>query len=140
METKNGNIALVTDDGTSICAHFGRARFYEVLSIENGAVVKRERRPKAGHHTFAHGDHSHNDLAEHGAGHGFDPASVEKHNQMAASIKDCQIVLARGMGNGAYQGMLQNNIKPIITDIPMIDDAVLAVINGTIVDHTEKLH
>jgi predicted Fe-Mo cluster-binding NifX family protein len=131
-------IAAVTDDGTTISAHFGRAQFYEVLSIENGAVVKRERRPKAGHHTFAHGDHDQNHV--HNTSHGFDAESVNKHNQMAETIKDCQIVLARGMGNGAYQGMLQNNIKPIVTDIQTIDEAVRAVINGTIVDHTEKLH
>ncbi len=131
-------IAAVTDDGIAISQHFGRAQFYEVLSVENGVIVKRERRPKAGHHTFAHGDHDHSH--EPGASHGFDPASVNKHNQMAETIKDCQVVLARGMGNGAYQGMLQNNIKPVVTDIRMIDEAVQAVINGTIIDHTEKLH
>ena len=132
------NIAAVTDDGTTISAHFGRAQFYEVLSIENGTIVKRERRPKAGHHSFAqHDQHMHSD---HGTGHGFDQASVHKHNQMAETIKDCQIVLARGMGHGAYQGMLQNNIKPIVTDIQAIDDAVQAVLKGIIVDHTEKLH
>jgi len=59
---------------------------------------------------------------------------------MAEAIKDCQILLARGMGNGAYQSMLQLNIKPIVTDIRNIDEAVKSVINGTIADHTEKLH
>jgi predicted Fe-Mo cluster-binding NifX family protein len=131
-------IAAVTDDGITISSHFGRAQFYEVLSVENGAVVKRERRLKAGHHTFAHGDHHHDH--EQGGSHGFDTASMNKHNQMAETIKDCQVVLARGMGNGAYQGMLQNNIKPIVTDIRTIDEAAQAVISGTIVDHTEKLH
>ena len=131
-------IAAVTDNGITISAHFGWAQFYEVLSIENGSVVKRERRPKASHHTFAHGDHDH--THEQGASHGFDATSINKHNQMAETIKDCQIVLARGMENGIYQGMLQNNIKPIVTDIRTIDEAVQAVISGTIVDHTEKLH
>jgi predicted Fe-Mo cluster-binding NifX family protein len=131
-------IAVVTDDSTTISAHFGRAQFYEVLSIENGVIAKRERRPKVGHHTFAHGDHEYGH--EHDASHGFDVASVNKHNQMAETIKDCQVVLARGMGNGAYQGMLQNNIKPIVTDIRSIDDAVQAVIKGIIINHTEKLH
>jgi hypothetical protein len=36
--------------------------------------------------------------------------------------------------------MVRLNIKPIITDIKNIDDAVQAVINGSIIDHTEKLH
>jgi predicted Fe-Mo cluster-binding NifX family protein len=129
-------IAVVTDDGITVSQHFGRAQFYEVLSVENGSIIKRERRPKSGHHTSAHSDHNH----DHGASHGFDATSVNKHNQMAETIKDCQVVLARGMGNGAYQGMLQNNIKPIVTDIRTIDEAAQVVINGSIVNHTEKLH
>ena len=32
------------------------------------------------------------------------------------------------------------NIKPVITNILNIDEAVQAFINGTIVDHTERLH
>ena len=59
---------------------------------------------------------------------------------MVEAIKECQILLARGMGNGAYQSMIQLNIKPVVTDIKNIDDAVQAVINGSIIDHTEKLH
>jgi predicted Fe-Mo cluster-binding NifX family protein len=132
------NIAFVTDDGTTISAHFGRAQFYEVITVENGAIIKRERRLKAGHHTFA--NDSHNYGLEHGASHGFDAESISKHNQMAETIRDCQIVVARGMGHGAYQGMLKNNIKPVVTDIQAIADAAQAVINGTIKDHTEKLH
>ena len=59
---------------------------------------------------------------------------------MAEAIKDCKILLARGMGAGAYQSMLQLDIKPVVTDIRNIDDAVNAIINGTIKDHPEKLH
>ena len=46
MENKTLSIAIATDDGITISQHFGRAMYYEVLSIENGKVVKRERREK----------------------------------------------------------------------------------------------
>jgi hypothetical protein len=36
--------------------------------------------------------------------------------------------------------MRQAGIQPIVTDISIIDEAVQAYINGTLVDHTEKLH
>lgn len=134
---KSFNIAAVTDDGLSITQHFGRARFNEVVFVENGKVVKKERRDKLGHHNFVHEDHQHHHLDE---GHGLDSSSHNKHVSMAEAIKDCSYVLARGMGVGAYQSMIQLNIKPIVTDIKNIDDAVQEVINGTIVDHTEKLH
>jgi len=135
MENKTINIAVVTDDGVTISQHFGRAKYYEVLFAESGTIVKRERRDKLGHHNFAEEKNHHS-----GGQHGLDEASHNKHVSMAEAIKDCQILLARGMGNGAYQSMLQLHIKPIVTDISNIDEAVQAVLTGTIIDHTEKLH
>ena len=136
MESTTINIAAVTDDGTTISQHFGRAKFYEVLFVENGKVVKRERCEKLGHNNFAQEEHHHHSDEQHGQ----DQHSHNKHVRMAEAIKECQILLARGMGNGAYQSMIQLNIKPVVTDIKNIDDAVQAVINGSIIDHTEKLH
>jgi len=133
METYK--VAAVSDDGETISQHFGRAMYYEVLSIEGGKVVKRERREKMGHHNFAQEEHNHSN-----GQHGFDESSHNKHVSMAEAIKDCKILLARGMGGGAYQSILQLNIKPVVTDIRNIEDAVKAVIDGTIIDHTEKLH
>ncbi len=128
-------VAAVTDDGGTISQHFGRAIFYEVFTIENGKITKRERREKMGHHNFAQEEHHHSN-----GQHGFDESSHNKHVSMAEAIKDCKILLTRGMGSGAYQGMLQLNIKPVVTDIRNIGDAVKAVVDGTIIDHTEKLH
>jgi hypothetical protein len=36
--------------------------------------------------------------------------------------------------------MEQAGIRPIITDIPAIDEAVQAYLSGEILDHTERLH
>lgn len=98
MKNEKVNIAAVTDDGVTISQHFGRAKYYEVLFVENGKVVKRERREKLGHHNFAQHEHHHHSNEQHG----FDESSHIKHVSMAEAIKDCQILLARGMGNGAY--------------------------------------
>ena len=53
-------IAAITDDGITISQHFGRAPLYVVVTLEEGKIVSKETRPKAGHHTFAE---SHHDLA-----------------------------------------------------------------------------
>jgi predicted Fe-Mo cluster-binding NifX family protein len=131
------NIAAVTDDGSTISQHFGRAKYYEVVFIEDGKVVKKERRDKLGHHNFAHEEHHNHDS---NGQHGFDETSHNKHVSMAEAVKDCSIVLARGMGAGAYHSMMQLNIRPIVTDIRTIDEAVQAYISGTIINHIEKLH
>jgi predicted Fe-Mo cluster-binding NifX family protein len=59
---------------------------------------------------------------------------------MFETITDCQIVLARGMGQGAYAGLEQMNVRPILTEIKEIETAVQAVIDGTIENHPERLH
>jgi predicted Fe-Mo cluster-binding NifX family protein len=137
METKDIKVAFVTDDGNTISQHFGRAQYYEVVTIENNIITKRERREKAGHHTF-HAQENHGE--HHGPGHGFDEHSQHKHQTMTSNIADCTILVARGMGNGAYQHLLSVNIKPIITNAPTIDNAVKELMDGTMVNHTEKLH
>ena len=59
---------------------------------------------------------------------------------MSSAIADCELLLARGMGAGAYESMRAAKIRPIITDIEKIDDAVGAYLNGKLVDHVERLH
>mgnify|MGYP000191623110 CR=1 FL=1 len=130
-------IAAITDDGKTISQHFGRAQYYLVVSEENGQIVQREMRPKLGHSHFSSQSHE-----EHGHGHhhGQDPASHDRHIQMAEAIRDCEVLLCRGMGRGAYESMKQLNIRPILTTIADIDEAVAAYLSGQIVDHPEKLH
>lgn len=132
-------VAAVSEDGVTISQHFGRAPFYVVLTVENGHIVAREIREKMGHAQFAgHGEsHIHVEQAQ---GHGFDAASQERHARMAAVIADCEVLLARGMGAGAYESMRRAGIRPILTDITNIEEAVQAVISGQIKDHTEWLH
>ena len=129
-------IACITDDGRTISQHFGRAPYYAVLTVENGQIVKRELRDKLGHAHFVGQEAEH----AHGQRHGYDPASQDRHTRMAASIADCQVLLCRGMGWGAYESMRQYGIQPIITDIANIDDAVQAYLDGSIVDRRELLH
>jgi predicted Fe-Mo cluster-binding NifX family protein len=133
-------IAAVTDDQKTISPHFGRAMKYAVLTVDNGQIIAREIRDKAGHRDFQHqGSHDH-DHHDHTHGHGQGKHAREKHRRMFETIPDCQIVLARGMGQGAYQGLQQNGIRPILTDIADIDTAVQAVIDGLIEHHPERLH
>ena len=130
-------IAAITDDGSTISQHFGRAQYYLVATIEDGKIISRELRNKIGHAHFANQPHS----EEHpGQPHGMDPASHDKHLQMAEAIADCEALLCRGMGMGAYESMKMRNIRPVVTDIEVIDEAVLAYVNGDIVDRIDRLH
>lgn len=130
-------IAVITEDGKTISQHFGRAPYYRVLTIEEGRIIKSEMREKLGHSQFAS---QHRAGESHGADHGMDAASHNKHLSMAETIADCSALLCGGMGMGAYESMRRLNIRPVLTDLHEIDAAVQAFIDGKLVDRTELLH
>lgn len=130
-------IAAVSEDGVNISQHFGRAPYYIVVTVENNMIISKEKRDKLGHAQFAGEAH---EEGEDPRGHGYGEESQSRHTRMASAIADCQVLLARGMGSGAYESMKQAGIQPIVTDIQNIDEAVKSYLTNTLVDHTEKLH
>jgi predicted Fe-Mo cluster-binding NifX family protein len=132
-------IAAVSEDGVTISQHFGRAPIYVVVSVEGGRLLSRETRDKLGHAQFAaeagEGPHEADPR-----GHGFDAVAQDRHTRMVAAIADCQVLLARGMGAGAFASMQHAGIEPIVTDIEDIGAAVEAYLAGTLRNQVEKLH
>ncbi len=143
-------IAAITDDGITISQHFGRARYYAVLTIQEGVVIKAETRPKVGHESFRQVgnsgpqmvsyDHQEDHNHETGGRHGYGAGAALRHNSMAEAILDCDVLLCQGMGYGAYEAMTEAGIRPVITDISLIENAVEAYLAGELVNHTEYLH
>jgi predicted Fe-Mo cluster-binding NifX family protein len=124
-------IAIVTDDHQSISAHFGRALFYEVFTIEADKVTARETLTRSNSQVVTIGGGHEPETGHH---HQHD------HNAMIAPIADCSVLVTRGMGMGAHVSLKEHGIQPIITDIHEIQDAVDAYIAGMLVDHPERLH
>jgi predicted Fe-Mo cluster-binding NifX family protein len=138
MEARTMKIAAITEDGSTISQHFGRAPRYSVLTIEDGRIIGHELRDKLGHSQFHDGPGQ--DHHEGQGRHGYGPAAKERHARMSEAIADCEALLCGGMGRGAYESMRQRNIRPVVTDIQDIDEAAMAYVAGRIVDHVEKLH
>ena len=128
-------IAVVTDDHQTISAHFGRAIYYEVFTITDGKITRREALLKPAHNQFANEPHD-----EPGYTHGQGPAAESRHARMLEPIRDCQVLLTRGMGQGAHDNLKQAGIQPILTDLHEIEPAVKAYIDGQLLDHPERLH
>jgi predicted Fe-Mo cluster-binding NifX family protein len=59
---------------------------------------------------------------------------------MAEAIADCEALLCGGMGAGAYESMRTRGIRPVVTDLSSIDEAVEAYVQGRIVDRVDRLH
>lgn len=127
-------IAIVTDDGRTISAHFGRARAYAVLTVVDGAVVERELRPKSAPHLDGGSRHDDSDGAHDG------PAAHIRHDAMIAPISDCACLISRGMGRGAHDRIQAAGIRAIITDFTDPEEAALACAQGRLSSLVDRLH
>ena len=130
-------IAAISEDGATISQHFGRAPLYVVVTVEDGKIVNKENREKAGHHNFAGGGHHETQPGER---HGYDAGAQSLHATMAQSIDDCQALLAGGMGWGAYESLKSRNIETVVTDVENIEQAVNLYIQGKLPNQMERLH
>ena len=108
------------------------------MTIENGKVVSKETRPKKGHQQLGGGHHSH--AHSPGQPHGLDADSENKHAAMAQPINDCQVLIAGGMGQGAYMSLKSYNIEPVITDVRNVDEAAKLYAEGKLPNLRERLH
>lgn len=137
-------IAFVSDDGQTISAHFGRAQYYVVVSVEDGQEVGREMRHKPGHGHGQHHDHGDghvhlhepDDMHEHqhGHGHGHD------HSAMLAPIADCAVVVAGGMGTPMYADIERSGKQAILPRETSIEAALAQYVSGTLESDTRRVH
>lgn len=132
-------VAIATDDNRTVSPHFGRAQYYLVYEIQDGKILGKETRPKS--------SHSHHEIVElhpeerSPAEQSHDAASEGSiHDKMLSNVRDCEAIIARGMGAGMYLSIRQLGIKPYITSTAIADDAIQAYINGTLDNLLDRLH
>ena len=120
-------IAIATEDGVHVSAHFGRAPYFQVVTLQDGRIVARERREKA-HHQGGHHEHH-------------DHAGNDTHaSDMVGVVRDCTAIIAGGMGSPAYAAIQSAGLTPILTDKRDIEQAAQAFASGTLVNRTERMH
>jgi predicted Fe-Mo cluster-binding NifX family protein len=132
-------IVAVSDNGVTVSQHFGRAPLYVVLTVEQGKVVAREIRERgsntcACHHGAEGGEDCHTEHNHES------PQAQSKHTSMADAIDDCNVIIAGGMGYGAYASLKSRKLEPIITDVAEIDQAVKMYLDGKLINYMEQLH
>ncbi|MEP0861956.1 MAG: hypothetical protein HRF52_11025 [Ignavibacterium sp.] len=124
----NFKVAFATNDGVTTFAHFGRAKYFEVIEVKDGNIISRERRNKPDFHSTHTHDHNH-----HGN-------HAERHNIIYSLVEDCDFVIAAGMGYGIYDFLISKGKQPIVTTEKNIEDALKELQEGKLFNHTEKLH
>ncbi len=117
-------IAAATEDRQGISNHFGRAPFYRVLTVEGMQVTADEVRSKA----------------FHGAQEPHHSAEGHLHADMFAPIADCQVLIAGGMGEPAFQNARELGLEVILAGEPNIRKALSAYQGGQLESDPRRIH
>jgi predicted Fe-Mo cluster-binding NifX family protein len=118
-------IAVASNDGQSLSAHFGQSKCFIVYTIEDGKVLAKEDRDNR---FTAHA----RGLCDHRTEHSHE--QPHSHNDIIAALKDCQAMLCGGMGWPAAMDLQAHGIRPVIVaDANMTPDAAVeALLAGTL--------
>ena len=118
-------IAIVTNDGNTVSQHFGRSRYYRIINIYGDTIIDEGLRERGtGHYAKDNTYSEHHDYRDQQGKHGFGADADAKHATMAQEIADCDILIAGGMGTGAYQSFVRAGLKVYLTDRQSIDKTV----------------
>lgn len=123
-------IAFPTDDGRTLSPHLGMARYYVVATLEGGSQPEWEQRLKPYH--AAEGLDA---AEEHPRGNGHRQA-----NSMFEPVADCQLLVARGMGQPAYDYFVKHGWQVILTGEKSISEALEAQRAGRLVSDLRRVH
>ena len=117
-------IAFPTDDGQTISRHLGQAPYFVVATVGEGGQHSLEQRPKP-----HHGDGGH----DHQPGQGLGAV-------MFQDVADCQVLIAGGMGQPAYERAVALGLKVILTGERTIAAALAAYQAGTLTSDPRRVH
>jgi len=115
-------IAVASDDGIALAHHFGRSRYFLVFEVTDGHITGPEPRPN-GCTPSAQGECGHEPHGHH----------AHSHDALVTALKDCQVVLAGGMGRRAAMDLQAHGIQPLAVSFtgPAVE-AVKAYLSGSI--------
>lgn len=131
-------IAVITINGETISQHFGRSPHYKIFEIQENKIVGEElRERKTGHFApkSAQMEHHHGPLHDLGSKeHGISEHSKEKHRAMAKEISDCAVLIAGGMGRGAFENFTSAGLEVIMTDKSSIKETINDYLLGNLIN------
>lgn len=132
-------IAVVTNDGKYVGQHFGRCRYYKIYTLENNKIIESQMRQRGTGH-FAPQQNAHEEPHSDVQGrHGFGTEAQSRHSRMVAEISNCDVLIAGGMGAGAYESFKSAGLNVILTDHMDIEETISSYAKGELKNlYTER--
>jgi len=117
-------IAIASNDGNTISAHFGRTEGFVIFNIEDGQIKEK--------------DYRKNDFTGHARGLEGASHSVDRHAPILEALKDCHTVIANGMGRRIYDDLSNAGIETFIVRETDTNQAINLYLENKLQDHPEK--
>jgi|APSaa5957512622_1039677.scaffolds.fasta_scaffold84818_2 predicted Fe-Mo cluster-binding NifX family protein len=119
-------IAVASDDGKIISQDYDHARFYIVVTVEDGKMIRYELRHKL--------EPSFNDRW-------YSRSNQSRfHLSPTTTINDCDVLLCGGMRRENYDNLEALEIDPILTDIRTIGLALRTYLEGSLVNQAWRVY
>lgn len=108
-------------DDVTIAEHFGAMNALIMIDVKDGVEVARERRDMS-------------EMPACGEGHHDKPVFV------AEAIKDCDVLIAGGMGAPMVERAGAVGVEVVLTEVRSIDEALGMYVAGTLVHEAGRAH
>ena len=119
-------IAMPSDDQVTISGHFGRTKGFLIYDVDGNKVDNKVyvENNFTGHAQGHHHDHMHDHQHSHGG--------------ILQVLKDCKVIISRGMGRRLLIDFEANNKEVFVTDTSNADEAVNQYLKGILGHNADK--
>lgn len=118
-------VAVASDNGQNVSAHFGRCDRFVIFDLTDGQVTRVEERPNESAHDHHGSPHAHH----HGYGvHGHHEAG--HHRYILDLLRDCQAVISGGMGPHMQEKLTRAGHQIFLTGEKDAQEAVRRLARG----------
>jgi predicted Fe-Mo cluster-binding NifX family protein len=119
-------IAMPSDDQVRIAGHFGRTKGFLIFDLEENKVNNKTyvENNFTGHAQGQHHNHQHGHQHSHGV--------------ILEALKDCSVIIARGMGRRLLMDFEANNKEVFVTDTDNAEEAVDQYTKGVLSHNPSK--
>ena len=117
------NIAIASDDGINIASHLGKTRGFIIFNIQNDRIWNQWYRK--------------NTFTGHARGLSGYGHQIDRHSPILEALKDCNVVISKGMGRRIYDDLKQAGIEVFITEEHNAKNAAERYIKNELIDRPE---
>jgi predicted Fe-Mo cluster-binding NifX family protein len=139
MTAQEIRIAFPTEDGFKISRHFGKAPYFVIVSLLADGTLQKEQR----HRDHWHGQHE-SGLIQFADSPQPAQDAPEVTRIIGAGLlagsEDCQVLIAGGMGQAAYDRAAEQGLQVILTNEKEIDKAVASYRSGNLTSDLRRVH